>query len=67
MCSSACAVSRHELEEAPGLEKRANPIRGENVPSNLLPLVFAAALFVLFWNGFTKSVGGGKKIKAAAL
>lgn len=33
MCSSARAVSRHKLEEAPGLEKKksANRIRGENL------------------------------------
>lgn len=68
MCSSARAVSRHESEEAPGLDKIANRISGENVPSNILLFIFVAAPFMFFWKGFTAQsrLEGGKKLKSAA-
>lgn len=60
MCPPPCAVSRHKLDEASGLEKKANRIRGENVASNFSPVHICCSLVHLFfWNGLANLVAGG--------
>lgn len=62
-------MSRHELEEAPGLEGKNRQIESEEKICGLIFLLLtsAATSFILLWNAFTKSVGERqKKITAEA-